>query len=382
SPTSTTPKLGSKRGRITAIACVPCKKRKSKCNGLQPVCNTCAMKGSTCSYDMRQEHRWQGTLRVNVKKLEQELEEIKAVLPLLATTPQRDAAMQLALEIRNNGFSEHSAEEVKNILRGLGRASSTVSSEDPAPAVESPQEDMMHGGSGQESMPVNSKSQVSGSSHSFGQVHGVSFRAPNSAGSIPPISYICAAFRESKRQLLADGFSPVKIFGSNENDIAATIGNDMDFQIDQPLSVWAPRITNVFMSNVSLAEKLACAEVVKGLMQWQICPSRQNLERLPEWSRPTEAQMVTPHDPLIDYLPWPSVREYFLHHPEYHVAGSLNGLICVNWTYDDSSMFYRDPNSGVCVLSPAFREHIRDLNNWTMTPEGLEQMPFLMGRVP
>lgn len=76
------------------------------------------MKGSTCSYDMRQEHRWQGTLRVNVKKLEQELEEVKSVLPLLATSSQREAATRLALEIQNNGFSEHSAEEMRKILEG------------------------------------------------------------------------------------------------------------------------------------------------------------------------------------------------------------------------------------------------------------------------
>lgn len=153
SPTTTTPKLGSKRGRITAIACVPCKKRKSKvrvqrpaarrppqtntaarqCNGLQPVCNTCAMKGSTCSYDMRQEHRWQGTLRVNVKKLEQELEEVKSVLPLLATSSQREAATRLAIEIQNNGFSEHSADEIRKILEGP--RTTRPGSDDAAPAV-------------------------------------------------------------------------------------------------------------------------------------------------------------------------------------------------------------------------------------------------------
>lgn len=139
-PNVTNPKLQSKRGRITAIACVPCKKRKSKvrldrsgstglsltnslrtqCNGIRPTCNTCAQKGTQCGYDMGEEHRWQGTLRVNVRKLEKELEDLKSILPLFATSSEREAAAKLAVEIQENGFAARSVEEVRRILQGEG----------------------------------------------------------------------------------------------------------------------------------------------------------------------------------------------------------------------------------------------------------------------
>lgn len=53
-----------------------------------------------------------------MRKLEKELEELKSILPLLATTSEREAAAKLAHEIHEKGFSEHSAEEVRKILQG------------------------------------------------------------------------------------------------------------------------------------------------------------------------------------------------------------------------------------------------------------------------
>lgn len=463
SPTTTTPKLGSKRGRITAIACVPCKKRKSKCNGLQPVCNTCAMKGSTCSYDMRQEHRWQGTLRVNVKKLEQELEEVKSVLPLLATSSQREAATRLALEIQNNGFSEHSAEEMRKILEGprttrpeadggapaVGSSSSssiggdqksdvtaTAATPESMPAYYSGYEQSVSPGFAQglpttteaqwsthpllttgdsgvwmpdgtfspphvqappyredsgapAVLPQGNKQAILGSGASpipiaaHAMNHPTMNFQPNltHGSSINPVTYTYSTFREGKRQARADGESDQKVFGQRENDIHALLSGETDFDPQQPLSAWAPRVANVFFHGVAIPERLAACEILKEVMMWQICPSRQNLERLPEWARPTQFQQVIPHDPTIDFLPWPAVRDFFLHNPEHHVAGVLVNHLSLNWHHEESHTVYCDPNTGSLALSPAFREHISNLNNWTVAPELFEQMPFLMGKL-
>ncbi len=67
---------------------------------------------------MGEDHRWQGTLRLNVKKLEKELEDLKSILPLFATSSEREAAAKLAVEIQENGFAARSAVEVRKILQG------------------------------------------------------------------------------------------------------------------------------------------------------------------------------------------------------------------------------------------------------------------------
>ncbi|KAK8253538.1 hypothetical protein IWZ00DRAFT_568165 [Phyllosticta capitalensis] len=461
SPTTTTPKLGSKRGRITAIACVPCKKRKSKCNGLQPICNTCALKGSACSYDMRQEHRWQGTLRVNVKKLEQELDDVKSVLPLLATSSQREAATKLAFEISKRGFSEHSAEEIRKMLGGSGAdsqhadnsstptAESAGENSDSKNDVSESPEDVTHyyadtgfeqnvspefengipttseaqpwaahsllstGDSGvwipdgtfsppnahispyrEDSvgpavMPQDSKQNniASGAAdHSLPTQSldhsAMGFEAPVSPGTtnVNPITYVFAMYREVKRAQRADGDSMQKVFGSEANDVDAILGGETGFSQEQPLTTWIPRVVNVFFANAGLPERLAVAEILKDWMQWQIWPSRQNFERLPHWIQPTQFQKVIPHDLTIDFLPWPAVRDFFLHNPDLYVSGDLVNHVSVNWNLEDARMFCWEPDSAKFVLSSAFKDHIGNLGNWSFCPEVFEQMPFLMGK--
>ncbi|KAL1614262.1 hypothetical protein SLS54_009912 [Diplodia seriata] len=263
---------------------------------MHPVCNTCALKGSTCSYDMRQEHRWQGTLRVNVKKLEQELEEVKSVLPLLATSSQREAATRLAIEIQNNGFSEHSADEMRKILEGP--RAMRPGSEDTAPAVGSSSSSSMGGeqksdvtatAASPESMPAYYAGYEQNVSPGFAQglptttedilgtnaspmsmtTHhpSINFQPVMAHGSsINPVTYTYTTFRERKRQAQADGEADMKIFGDRENDIRGLLNGETEFDNEQPLSIWAPRVANMFFTHVGIPEKLAACEVLKEVM--------------------------------------------------------------------------------------------------------------------
>jgi len=69
---------------------------------------------------MEEDQRWQAGLRMNVKRLEQELQQMKSILPDLATAPDRETAHRIALEVQESGFSEHSAAEFQRALRGEG----------------------------------------------------------------------------------------------------------------------------------------------------------------------------------------------------------------------------------------------------------------------
>ncbi|KAH7020660.1 hypothetical protein B0J12DRAFT_773955 [Macrophomina phaseolina] len=444
-----------------------------------------------CSYDMRQEHRWQGTQHVNVKmleqELEQELEEVKSLLPLLVTSSQREAATRLATEIQENGFSEHSAEEMRKILEGprttqldpndaaaaVGSSSSSSMGADrksEVTATAAAPESMtayyigyeQNGSPGfAQSLPTTTKAQWSthhplltrgdsgvwmpdgifsplyvqaspygeesaalamlpqgksvvhhlapfhqeggerftdlrcskqnilGSSASPMPIaaHSMNHPAMNvqpnltHGAPISPMTYTCATFREGKRQARADGDSDQEVFGQPENDIHALLSGEANFENDQPLSMWAPRFANVFFSGTGLPERLATSEMLKEIMVWQICPRRQNLEKLPEWARPTQYQQVIPHDPTIDVLPWPAVQDFFLHNPKHYVAGIFVNRVSLNWPHEESHTVCCEPNSGRLALSPAFREHISNLNNWTVAPELFEQIPFLIGKV-
>ncbi|EKG20199.1 hypothetical protein MPH_02492 [Macrophomina phaseolina MS6] len=97
--------------------------------------------------------------------------------------------------------------------------------------------------------------------------------------SINPITYTYATFREGKRQARADGASDQKVFGQRDNDIHALLSGETNFDNEQPLSVWAPRVANVFFSGVGIPEKLAACEIIKDVMAVRTDPTARREPR-------------------------------------------------------------------------------------------------------
>ncbi|KAL5630982.1 hypothetical protein BROUX41_000854 [Berkeleyomyces rouxiae] len=82
------------------LACMICRRRKLKCDGIKPSCSTCARLGHTCAYD--EVRRKSGPKRGYVKALEERLKQVETLLktqepptaiePTAASRPTSDAA--------------------------------------------------------------------------------------------------------------------------------------------------------------------------------------------------------------------------------------------------------------------------------------------------
>lgn len=57
------------------LACMICRKRKLKCDGVRPSCSTCSRLGHMCAYD--EQRRKSGPKRGYVKALEERLSELR-----------------------------------------------------------------------------------------------------------------------------------------------------------------------------------------------------------------------------------------------------------------------------------------------------------------
>lgn len=68
------------------LACMICRKRKLKCDGLRPSCSTCSRLGHSCAYD--EQRRKSGPKRGYVKALE---ERLSPSLQCSTTTNQTNA---------------------------------------------------------------------------------------------------------------------------------------------------------------------------------------------------------------------------------------------------------------------------------------------------
>lgn len=71
---------------------------------------------TACVYDMSEEDKSAKLLRGNLEKLRNELQETRALLPILANTSNREIAQKVAQEVVEKGFSEHSFESLRQIV--------------------------------------------------------------------------------------------------------------------------------------------------------------------------------------------------------------------------------------------------------------------------
>lgn len=82
----------SKRGKITIVACVNCRRRKTKCDGQRPQCSQCkARDGTQCHYDMNEEQRRLTYLRENVEQLHEEKNSLENLIHNLRVSSEEEA---------------------------------------------------------------------------------------------------------------------------------------------------------------------------------------------------------------------------------------------------------------------------------------------------
>ncbi|KAI4955194.1 hypothetical protein J4E91_001052 [Alternaria rosae] len=395
SPIAGTYALRTPRGKITSIACESCRKRKSKCDGVRPKCNTCQSKNLTCVYDVAEDGKTTTQLRAHVRRLAKELDDMKSVVSLLAMAPDRASAANWASELEKNGFAHHSAEEVKKALsESLGPAPAlpdadsfgTPSSSEPFPGHTHPMAGSSYGGSSREERE-QSQSSLAYSHDNPVDVTVAANPSPLSleaaANALNKFGFDCAFYRRTKRDQLANGWSEPQIFGRSEIDVDTLLLGFLDPQDAQPVSTWCSRTVNRLLPASPLPVRLASTWLLTKLMRYLIWPSVENMNASPEWLMPPAGKQETsPYDMLIDLVPWPQVRQLLYAHPQEYPVVHLVGLIGITWPYADDACHYWDIESGYTRMTPLFESTIADLNNWTVDPKILEVMPQLEGHIP
>ncbi|KAH7002704.1 hypothetical protein B0J12DRAFT_692389 [Macrophomina phaseolina] len=101
---------------------------------------------------------------------------------------------------------------------------------------------------------------------------------------------------------------------------------------------------------------------------------------LPRWLQARPSQKL-PHAIAIDFVFWPGVRERLVFSEHEYCANSFwrcaFSSTRLAWPFDLRDAYVRNLVTGKLHLSPYFRMCIRDLSNWAMSPEFLNQYPEL-----
>lgn len=63
-------------------------------------------------------------------------------------------------------------------------------------------------------------------------------------------------------------------------------------------------ILHTFPDVDKLPEQIAVVFIMFLVMRWQVEPTKENYDRLPEWMRPRPEQLFISHPHWLDYIPW------------------------------------------------------------------------------
>ncbi|KAF2669508.1 hypothetical protein BT63DRAFT_262961 [Microthyrium microscopicum] len=102
----------SKRGKITIVACVPCRRRKTKCDGKRPTCSQCQSRDGNCQYDMNEEQRRLTYLRENVETLAEEKNNLEQLLMHLRNSTE-DESFEILRRIRGGAEPQSLVQQIQ-----------------------------------------------------------------------------------------------------------------------------------------------------------------------------------------------------------------------------------------------------------------------------
>lgn len=107
---------------------------------------------------------------------------------------------------------------------------------------------------------------------------------------------------------------------------------------------------------------------------------------LPAFFTPRPAEENVPHDPLVEYFPWPGLRERMLFRPTMFATNKfMDNLRCeieFLWGTDPHKLYCVDPIEGKYTYSEWFHERIEDIRFYPGTTDFFNSFPELKSDIP
>ena len=195
-----------------------------------------------------------------------------------------------------------------------------------------------------------------------------------------PLDGLLLDFLHERRQRAAEGLSHHNLVGPAYPSVSSLL-NPEKSRYAHPLSKVFTDMIGTFPDISQLPEQVAVLYIMFLIMRWQISPSQENYDRLPEWITPRPSQLLTPHPAWIDHLPWPRMRDQMVvHYPNIPFETFFipyTTTLSLNWPYEPEDTLIGLPDKEESSINPVFERHLRDLKNWSLGPAFARAFPIL-----
>ncbi|KAI9048041.1 hypothetical protein LZ554_007839 [Drepanopeziza brunnea f. sp. 'monogermtubi'] len=195
-----------------------------------------------------------------------------------------------------------------------------------------------------------------------------------------PLDTILLGFLADRQREAASGVETPRLVGPAYPSVSSLLNPDKA-ETSHPLSKVFTEILATFPAINTLPEKLAVLYLMFLVMRWQISPTQENYDRLPEWVTPRPSQIFTAHPAWIDHCPWPKMRDRLVrdYNPrEYlfdHFYVPYTSTLSLNWPYEPTAIMLMEGDD--VVINPVFECHLRRLDNWSLGPAFAKAFPGL-----
>ncbi|OOQ83465.1 bZIP transcription factor [Penicillium brasilianum] len=188
-------------------------------------------------------------------------------------------------------------------------------------------------------------------------------------------------FLHNRQREAAEGIPRQKLVGPPYPSVSSLLNPEKSAH-SHPLSKVFTDILRTFPDISALPVQVAVLYTMFLLMRWQIYPTQENYDRLPEWLTPRPTQLLQAHPPWMDYVPWPRMRDRLVtSHQDYPFENwfiPFTRDMDVNWPYEATDCLLSAGDSEELIINPVFERHMRSLSNWSLGPHFAEAYPGLV----
>jgi len=196
-----------------------------------------------------------------------------------------------------------------------------------------------------------------------------------------PLDGLLLDFLAERRQQAAEGVSSHKLVGPAYPSVSSLLNPERSVH-SHPLSKVFTDILGTFPDLSALPEQVGVLYIMFLIMRWQVSPTQENYDRLPDWVTPRPSQLFTPHPAWIDHLPWPRMRDKMVHtyqsYPFENFFIPFTTTLSLNWPYEPTDTLLSNPESEELMINPVFERHLRNLHNWSLGPAFAKAFPALV----
>lgn len=208
------------------------------------------------------------------------------------------------------------------------------------------------------------------------------FSAPvRNVGPTCTLDAILLDFLHHRQREAAQGVPKQRLVGPPYPSVSSLL-NPQKSAYTHPVSKVFTDILRTFPDISSLPEQVAVLYVMFILMRWQIYPTQENYDRIPEWMTPRPSQLMHPHPAWMDYLPWPRMRDRLvMNYQDYPFENwfiPFTRTLSVNWPYEHTDCLLSMGDADDLIINPVFERHFRNLNNWSLGPAFADAFPGLV----